>query len=126
MPPHIELDKVYPHIDSHTSCEFGKYDSEPFPTVGDAKYWYTRAVYWKCQCERENGHQDSMNFAEPSTGKAGEEKINQVHVLYLLTTTIKYVRDMTGWGLIESKDWVKEFQSKGYVKWGKPEPLELK
>ena len=44
-------------ISSNTQCEFGKYDSEPFPVSGDATYWYARAVYWKRECERNTGVQ---------------------------------------------------------------------
>src|ERR1019366_1963228 len=52
-------------ISSNTQCEFGKYDSEPFPVSGDATYWYARAVYWKRECERNTGEQTKMSLTEP-------------------------------------------------------------
>ena len=59
-------------ISSNTQCEFGKYDSEPFPVSGDATYWYARAVYWKRECERNTGVQGTP-FCVP-------EKLIEPHV----------------------------------------------
>ena len=42
-------------IPSHTDTEFGRYDAEPFPTEGNAYYWYTRACYWKRTANRNEG-----------------------------------------------------------------------
>jgi hypothetical protein len=128
MPPKENFDgnsgfdlKSRGNLDSHTLCEFGKYDSEPFPTIGDVTYWYTRAVYWKRQCDRTAGQQHTLSFIEPATDHSGQEKINCAHVKYLLCggsnssgisnkiAAIKYVRDITMWGLKESKDWVDSF-----------------
>src|ERR1039458_2707504 len=44
-------------VRSNERCEFGMYDSEPFPISGNVGFWYTRAVYWKRECERNTGVQ---------------------------------------------------------------------
>jgi hypothetical protein len=105
-------------VDSHEPCEFGQYDSEPFALVGDAKYWYTRAVFWKRECERKKGFQNSMNFVDEEHGGSHSGLINTDHVNTLLQGTgdqssigakiqaIKYVLEVTGWGPKDSKAYV--------------------
>jgi hypothetical protein len=50
-------------VKSDTRTTFGTYDSEPFPVQGDVTYWYTRAVYWKREAERNTGVQKTI-FAQ--------------------------------------------------------------
>src|ERR1039458_3395760 len=60
-----------PVINSHTQTEFGLYDAEPFPVEGNTYYWYLRAVYWKCEANRKDGVQTTMEFTQKSRQETG-------------------------------------------------------
>lgn len=107
-------------INSHTPTEWGKYDeAEPLPFDANAYGWYLRATYWKQKFHRNEGLQRAIDFGKPvskwkvpNSGTHGNLDLQTV-MNYCTSNQkingIKYIREQSGWGLKESKDWIEEF-----------------
>ena len=94
-------------ISSHTMTEHGVYDDEPFPTEGNAYWWYQRAVYWKREAHRSEGQQQTMNFEEKhSSGMSANNLMTVRNFIKAgqFINAIKHVRMVTSTSLFEAKE----------------------
>jgi len=129
--PKADCVDLRPVINSHTQTEYGKYDAdEPLPFESNAYGWYIRACYWKQKFHRNEGIQMAVDFGKPmpktSKWKRPEALpgFSAVDLDALYNTIrpfgspfdnkingIKQVREVTGMGLKESKDFVDAFMA---------------
>lgn len=135
-------------IKSDTPSKYGTYDDEVDARELAEAEWYERAVYWKRMFERNNtGQQEKMQFPsapEPVQYVSSIEEIYGIKIkvddyavvskliqIDQFINAIKHVRQVTGLGLKEAKDFCDKLRDALGVSpniptppWGKPDVPE--